>query len=111
MNNKRTLNHYVKNPEARFVIRIVAAIGYVIIGIAWWVLYGLVTLLYYLVCEVIETLFVFVEGLAAARYKLRQLHKSFSYFEMIIIALGCILLTIAMISLLWMLTIIVPVGY
>jgi hypothetical protein len=60
---------------------------------------------------VIETLFVFVEGLAAARYKLQQLHKSFSYLEMILIALGCTAITTAMISLLWMLAIIVPAGY
>lgn len=107
----KTINYYVKNRKARFIIRIIAATGYVILGALWWTMYGLITILYHLTCEVIETLFVFVEGLAAARYKLQQLHKSFSYLEMILIALGCTVITIAMISLLWMLTIIVPAGY
>jgi hypothetical protein len=111
MNNKRTLNNYVKNPEARFVIRIVAAIGYVVIGLVWWVLYGFVTMLYRLTCEAIESLFIFMEGLAAVRHKLRQLHKHFSYFEIALLFIGSVAMMLAMVSLLWILAIIVPAGY
>lgn len=109
--NKHTLNYYVKSPEARFVIRIIAAIGYVVIGVVWWVLYGLVTLLYRLTCEAIESLFVFMEGLAALRDKLKRLHRRLSYFEMAILFIGIIAMMLAMVSLLWIIAVIVPAGY
>lgn len=108
---KKTINYYVKDRRARFLIKFIAAVGYVTLGFIWWILYGFVTVLHYLACEIIETLFVFVESLSAARYKLRQIHKHFSYFEMFMIFLGFITMMVAMISLLWMLAIIVPAGY
>lgn len=108
---KKTINSYVRDRRARFLIKIVAATGYVILGIAWWVLYGIITLLYHLVCEVIETLFVLLEGLTALRSKLRKLHQHFSYFEMLILFLGFMAMMSAMISLLWLVTVIVPAGY
>jgi hypothetical protein len=108
---KKTINYYVKDRRARFLIKFIAAVGYVALGFIWWILYGFVTVLHYLTCEVIETLFVFVEGLSAARYKLRQIHKHFSYFEMFMIFLGFITMMVAMVSLLWIVTIIVPAGY
>ena len=108
---KKTINYYVKNPKVRVLIKLVAAVGYVVLGLVWWMLYGFITLLYHLTCEVIETLFMIMEGLAAVRYKLQQLHHRFSYFEMVIMALGIIVMMTAMVSLLWIVTIIVPTGY
>lgn len=114
MTNKN-LNYYVRNPEARFLIRTIAFVGYVVLGIVWWVLYGLVTLIYHLVCDVIETLFIIMETLAAVRYKLQQLHHHFSYFEMMIIAIGTIaILTVLgfiMYFLMFSFTVIIPTGY
>lgn len=108
---KKTINDYVKNPRARFLIRIVAAAGYVILGSLWWITYGVVTLLYHFVCEILETLFIIMESLAAVRYKLKKLHKHFSYFEMLILFLGSVAIMSMMISLLWILAVIVPAGY
>ena len=107
----KTLNSYVRNKKARFVIRIFAAAGYAVFGIVWWAAYGLITLLYHLTCDVIETLFIMIEGLAAARYKLQQLHKHLSYFEMLILLIGSIAVMTIMTSLLWMIALIVPTGY
>lgn len=108
---KKTINYYVKDRRARFLIKFIAAAGYVVLGVVWWVLYELITLLYHLTCEVIETLFVLLEGLSAIRCKLRLLHKRFSYFEMLILFLGFMATMAAMISLLWLVTVIVPTGY
>lgn len=107
----KTINNYIKDRRARFLIKIVAATGYVILGTLWWILYGLTTLFYQIICDVIETLFTLLECLTAARYKLKQLHKRFSYFEMLILGAAFIAMMFAMISLLWMATVIVPTGY
>lgn len=112
---KHRLNHYIKNPEARFLIRLIAAVGYIIIGVLWWTLYGLTTVLYHIVCDAIETLFAMLETLATARYRLKQLHKKLSYFEMTLIAIGSIviftLLGLVMYFLMFSFTVIIPTGY
>lgn len=107
----KTINYYVKNRKARFIIRIIAAAVYVILGALWWAMYGLITILYHLTCEVIETLFVFAVGLATARQKLRQLHRYLSYFEIALLFIGSIVMMLIMLSLLWILAVIVPAGY
>ena len=108
---KKTINYYVKDRRARFLIKFIAAVGYVVLGSLWWITYGVVTLLYHFICEILETLFIIMESLAAVRYKLRKLHKHFSYFEMLILFLGSVAIISMMISLLWILAVIVPAGY
>ena len=111
----KTINYYVKDRRARFLIKLIAAAGYIVIGILWWTLYGITTVLYHLVCDVIETLFAALEALAAVRYKLQQLHKRFSYFELCLILIGSIviltLLGLVMYFLMFSFTVIIPTGY
>ena len=110
----RTINKYIthiRNRKIRFLTRCIVAAGYVTFGVMWWILYGLITLLYHLTCEVIESLFIILEGLAAARQKLRQLHHYLSYFEIALLFIGSIVMMLIMVSLLWILAVIVPAGY
>lgn len=108
---KKTINDYVKNPRARFLIKCIAAVGYILFGMLWWIMYVIVTVLYRLICEIIESLFVVLEGLSALKSKLRKLHQHFSYFEMLILGIIFITMMLVMVSLLWIITIIVPAGY
>lgn len=108
----KNLNSYVRNPEARFLIRLVAFIGYIILGAIWWVAYLAIMLLHQIVCDLVEILFICLEGIAAARYKLQQLHKKLSYFEMLIIAIGTIailaVMGFIMYGILFAFTVIIP---
>lgn len=108
---RKTINYYIKDRRARFMIKLIAAAGYIVIGILWWTLYGITTVLYHLVCDVIETLFAALETLAAARYRLKQLHQRFSYFEMLIMGISFIAMMLLMVSLLWIFAVIIPTGY
>lgn len=109
---KKNLNSYVRNPEARFLIRLVAAIGYIILGACWWIAYLTIMLIYQVLCDMVEILFICLESIAAARYKLQQLHKKLSYFEMLIIAIGTIailtMLGFIMYGLMFAFTVIIP---
>lgn len=115
MTNKHNLNYYVRNPEARLLIRTVAFIGYIVLGVIWWGAYLIISLLYQFLCNVIEGIFYCLEGIAAARYKLQQLHKKLSYFEMLIIVIGATVilavLGFVMYFLLFSFTVIIPTGY
>ena len=111
----KTINYYVKDRRVRTLIKFIAATGYVVLGALWWILYGLTTIFYQLICELIESLFALLETCAAVRYKLKQLHHHFSYFEMMIIAIGTIviltLLGLVMYFLMFSFTVIIPTGY
>lgn len=110
--NHHTLNHYVKSPEARFLIRTVAFVGYIVLGIIWWGAYLIISLIHQFLCDLVEIIFLCLEGVAAARYKLQQLHKKLSYFEMTLIAIGTIaILTVLgfiMYGLMFAFTVIIP---
>ena len=91
---RKTINYYIRDRRARFMIKLIAAAGYVVLGSLWWIAYGIISLLYHFVCDVLETLFIIMESLAAVRYKLQQLHKRFSYFELCLIVISNVLLNI-----------------
>lgn len=111
----KTINNYIKDRRVRFMIKLIAAAGYVVLGSLWWIAYGIVTLLYRFVCDVLETLFIIMESLAAVRYKLQQLHHRFSYFEMMVIAISTIailaVLGFVIYFLMFSFTVIIPTGY
>lgn len=86
--NNRTLNYYVKSPEARLFIRLVAAVGYVAIGLLWWVMYITMDFLYRLLQELITALMIVLESVSEIRYRLEEIHKNMSYAEMLLRVIG-----------------------
>ena len=94
MTNKQTtthtLNHYVKSPEARFFIRLVAAVGYVVIGLIWWVLFLILDFTYQLLQELVEALTIILESISEIKYRFEELHKSMSYSEMLLRVIGTV---------------------
>jgi cation transport ATPase len=97
--NNHTLNYYVKSPEARLFIRAIAFLGYIALGVIWWVLYLTMGFLYQLLQELIETLGVLLEGISEFRRRLEELHKEMPYGEMMLRAIGTMTaLTLAIIA-------------
>lgn len=94
MTNKQTtthtLNDYVKSPEARFFIRLVAAVGYVVIGLIWWVLFLILDFTYQLLQELVEALTIILESISEIKYRFEELHKSMSYSEMLLRVIGTV---------------------
>lgn len=85
-----TLNHYVKSPEARLFIRLIAAIGYVVIGIVWWVLFLILDFAYRLLQELVETLTILLVSISEIKYRFEELHKNMSYSEMLFRVIGTV---------------------
>ncbi len=112
---KKTINNYVRNPEARFLIKTVAFVGYVALGMIWWGTYLIISLIYHFLCDMVEAILYCLDEIAAVRYKLQQLHKRFSYFELCLIVIGSIviltLLGLVMYFLMFSFTVIIPTGY
>lgn len=111
----KTINNYVKNREARAIIKAIAFVGYIALGVIWWGAYLTISLIYHFLCDMVEAILYWLEEIAAARYKLQQLHKKLSYFEMIIIVIGTITILVVlgciMYFLLFSFTVIIPTGY
>ena len=112
---KKNLNSYVKNPKARFIIRIIAFIGYVILKIQWWVLYHTIEIIFQVFNDLKSMMEEFKELIEESIISFKQLHKKYSYFDMLLIAVGTIILLAAMLvvlyGLMFVFTLLIPTGY
>lgn len=90
----KTLNTYVRNKEVRNFIKGLALIGYILIGILWWVLYLLIIVLHRVISDVKDTMESFRDFITDGIYAIKYLHKKYSYFDMLMIAIGTIAIAI-----------------
>ncbi len=93
MTNKHTnhtLNYYIKSPEARLLIRAVAFLGYIAIGVTWWILYLAMDFVYQLLQELVEALTLLLGAVSEVKCRLEELHKNMSYAEMLLHVVGTV---------------------
>lgn len=88
----KTLNTYVKNQEARNFIRGLALIGYILLGVLWWAFYLFIIVVHRIISDVKEAMESFRDFITDGIYAIKYLHKKYSYFDMLMIAIGTIVI-------------------
>ena len=115
MAKKKNLNSYVKNPKVRFLIRIIAFVGYIILRILWAILYIIVKEVFQIFSDLKSMMEEFKELIDSSIESFKKLHKKYSYFDMLLIAIGTTILILAMLAILYglmiILTLPIPAGY
>ena len=90
----KTINAYVKNKEVRNFIKGLALIGYLLIGILWWALYLLIIVSHKIISDAKEAMESFRDFIADGIHSIKYLHKKYSYFDMLMIAIGTVAIAV-----------------